>query len=91
MDRDYEDKPLVIYSTPTQLKDFQEGTIWQDMKRELEVWLEMNRDEMEDTEDEKVWKQCRGRNEAIKYMLEMPRVLEATALEDLKIKEKRDE
>ena len=86
--RNYDDKPLIIKSTPDQIKDFRRSLMWDDIKRELRVWLEMVRDGLEDVDaSDKENILNKGRAQAIRYFIEMPRVLYGSAKEELERRE----
>jgi hypothetical protein len=73
----------MIRSTAAQFNDFIDGFIWQDMKDELDIWLNGVRDGLEDTEaDEKDLYRNQGRADAIRYFKSLPLVMRDGLLED---------
>lgn len=86
--RNYDDKPLIIKSTPDQIKDFRRSLIWDDIKREIRVWIAMARDGLEDVDSSpKEDLINKGRIQSMRYFLEMPRVLYGSAKEELERRE----
>lgn len=83
-ERDLVENPMRILSTPEQIGNFRKSLVWTDMKRELEIWIEMARWGLEDPDaDSREDLINKGRIDAVKYVLEMPRVLQGTAKNDI--------
>ncbi len=83
-DRDFEDNPMLINSTPEQISSFRQSTFWGDMKRELEIWIDMARGMLENPDSSPAEDSVnKGRIDAVRYVLEMPRVLQGTKKEEL--------
>lgn len=75
-----EEGPLL--STAVQLKDFINSSIWADMKREVQVWLDDVRNQLEQETNIEIYRRLQGNAEACRYFLGLPEVLVA-ALEEL--------
>lgn len=60
-------------STPGQFRDFTATVMWQDMKAELQRWLDDIHIAMEDEDlEDRVYRQLQGSAKSIRNMMQMP-------------------
>lgn len=72
-----------IRSTLDQIESFAKGPIWEDLRRQLLLWIEAGRDEMENCADMIPVAKLQGRTEAFREMMDLPAVLaSAVAVEE---------
>lgn len=64
-----------LVSSLADAQDFPRLRMWQDMKMEIEGWIEGIRDNLEMIEDEKEFIKLQARAEACRYFLELPEVI----------------
>lgn len=89
MVEDVERDPM---SSVTEFEDFMEGTVWQDMKYEINLWLDGARDGLEDQDaGEKEIYRNQGRADACRRFLSVPEVLRDSLLIDREQRASRDE
>lgn len=71
-----EEYEVVIHSSAMEFKDFLEGTIWADMKRELGIWLEGVRAGLENPETSDRDRLIDvGRADALRYFQALPETI----------------
>jgi len=74
-----------MFSTVTQLKDFQQSGIWRDMQAELNEWiqdLQMVLEDPDGTLEVEVLSVTRGSIRALRNVLMMPQVLTDNLIDD---------
>ena len=74
-----------VRSTPTQLREFMEGFVWQDLKGEVEEWIADLQRILEDPDgetDPNVLSVTRGSIRACRNFLNMPAVILENLTED---------
>ena len=74
-----------MFSTVTQLKDFQDSGVWRDMTAEINEWiqdLQMVLEDPDGTLEVEVLSVTRGSIRALRNMLIMPQVLTDNLIED---------
>ncbi len=83
MNKEEDEFKVVVNSSVGQFKDFLESSIWIDMKRELDVWLEGVRNISEDPEaEDKERLIAIGRIDALKYFQSLPRTMMEALIAD---------
>jgi len=71
-----EEYEVIMQSSASQFNEFLEGSVWTDIKSELNVWLEGVRNGLENPEtDEKELYRNQGRAEAVRYVLSLPETI----------------
>jgi len=72
-----------LRSSAGMFEEFIESIIWEDLKNELECWLEGARSGLEDIDaSEKELYRNQGRAEAVRRMLMLPEVIKDSLLEE---------
>lgn len=86
----------LINSSPADLVQFLNGVIWQDIKRELAIWMASlgnAYDNLKATDDNFLveYGVIKGRREAIKYLLDLPEQMLEAVEEEIKNDARRNE
>jgi hypothetical protein len=68
-------KEVELHSTRKQAEDFQNGSIWRDIKAILEDWVQGIKNDMLAEDDMKEVYRFQGRAEALGHFLELPETL----------------
>lgn len=68
-------KEVVIKSTAEGLKRFMEGTVWEDMLREMKIWNDQVGAHYDGCTTLEELKLIQGRREAIAYCMQLPQML----------------
>jgi hypothetical protein len=81
-----------IHSSAADFRQFAQGTIWQDVKRELLVWHEMMGrvyDTLKPSDDDFMsdFSRAQGRRETIEYVLTLPELM----IEALEVEKEEDD
>ena len=74
-----------MFSTVTQLKDFQQSGVWRDMQSELQEWIEdlqMILEDPDGTLEVEVLSVTRGSIRALRNVLVMPQIITDNLIED---------
>jgi len=81
----------VVLSTESQLRTFKESSIWEDMQKELHLWMLMLQTSYDNCDSLSEVKLIQGRREAVRHLLALPdNLLEGAKAQREKEKEERD-
>lgn len=76
-----------IESTMEQIQHFTDGAIWEDIRRQLILWIEDKRNALEDCDDISTIKWVQGHINAYRQLMELPGILAAAVAVESKQEE----
>lgn len=91
MEEEQGDKDVVIKSTPEGIRRFMEGTIWEDMLRELRIWSDQVGEHYDSCNTIEDLRLIQGRREAIDFCMQLPEMMIKNKEDIMRTQEEKEE